>query len=78
MSAVLTERVRNAVAPLCMECDGTGLDGDSGNGWWEQTDCPHCDGSGYLNTDHEYSRADYLADQADAANDEAALHGEAL
>lgn len=30
----------------CTACDGSGLDGDSGDGFWNQCDCPTCGGSG--------------------------------
>jgi hypothetical protein len=33
--------------PTCLECDGCGLEGDSGEGFWEQVPCFHCKGTGY-------------------------------
>lgn len=29
----------------CMDCDGSGQDGDAGHNW-EHVDCPSCDGTG--------------------------------
>lgn len=30
----------------CPDCDGSGLEGDSGEGFWEMSACPKCNGSG--------------------------------
>ena len=32
---------------ICVECDGTGVNGDTGEGDWDMADCDHCGGSGY-------------------------------
>jgi predicted methyltransferase len=31
---------------LCNDCDGSGLDTSSGNGWWDQDECATCGGTG--------------------------------
>lgn len=37
----------------CPDCDGSGLEGDSGEGWWEQSDCQKCEGTGEFYACHE-------------------------
>lgn len=37
----------------CPDCDGAALEGDSGEGWWEQSDCEKCHGTGDFYACHE-------------------------
>jgi RecJ-like exonuclease len=75
MTSFLLDRTHNHEPALCMTCDGSGELGEARD--WQSETCEDCNGTGY-SPDVEYTHADYLADQADAANDDAWCHGEVL
>ncbi len=56
------------MAEECMECGGTGWDGNPRD--WQKQACEHCRGTGI---EPIRSREDYEADRADADNDERGL-----
>lgn len=67
----------------CPDCDGSGEDGDSGEGWWEMTVCEKCHGTGEFFACHECNENeadcddvchvcladDYIAGREDLAQD---------
>jgi len=46
----------------CPDCDGSGEDGDSGEGFWEMSDCQKCHGTGEFYACHECGENEAVCD----------------